>query len=59
MPKFSVFSLLEFIKVLKMAGFEYVPKRGKGSHSAFVKRNKERTRLVIIPHKKEIPKEHC
>jgi len=37
-------------------GFEPAPKRGKGSHSAFIKRTEEKTRLVIIPHRDEIPR---
>lgn len=56
MQKLPVLSSKEVTKVLRIAGFEYAPKRGKGSHVAFVKRDKERTRLVIVPHRKEIPK---
>ncbi len=38
-------------------GFIYAPKRGKGSHIALYKKNKEgRKLLVIIPKRKEIPK---
>lgn len=56
MPKLPVASSKQIIRVLQKAGFEYAPKRGKGSHSAFVKRDKDKTRLVIVPDRKEIPK---
>ena len=56
MPKLPIVSSKEIIRVLQKAGFEYAPKRGKGSHLAFVKKDKDRTRLVIVPDKKEIPK---
>lgn len=56
MPKLPVVSSKDIVKVLRNSGFEYAPKRGKGSHSAFVKRHKDRIRLVIVPDKKEIPK---
>jgi predicted RNA binding protein YcfA (HicA-like mRNA interferase family) len=56
MPKLPIVSSKEIVRVLQKAGFEYAPKHGKGSHSAFVKKDKDRTRLVIVPDKKEIPK---
>lgn len=56
MTKLPVVSSKEIIRVLQKAGFEYAPKRGKGSHSAFVKKDKDKTRLVIVPDKKDIPK---
>ena len=56
MPKLPVVSSKEIVKVLKQAGFEYAPKRGKGSHVAFVKVDAGRTRLVIVPDKNTIPK---
>jgi predicted RNA binding protein YcfA (HicA-like mRNA interferase family) len=56
MPKLPILSSKEVIKVLKHLGFEAAPKRGKGSHSAFIKRTEEKTRLVIIPHRDEIPR---
>lgn len=56
MPKLPILSSKEVIKVLKHLGFEPAPKRGKGSHSAFIKRTEEKTRLVIIPHRDEIPR---
>ena len=56
MTKLPSISSKELIKALKSAGFEYAPKRGKGSHIALVKRDTEQTLLVIIPRKKVIPK---
>ena len=56
MQKLPVVSSKEIVRVLQKAGFEYAPKRGKGSHSAFVKKDKDRTCLVIVPDKKEIPR---
>lgn len=54
----------KIIKALQKAGFEFAPKRGKGSHVAFFKteifhigRNKKyRTLLVIVPKRKDIPR---
>jgi predicted RNA binding protein YcfA (HicA-like mRNA interferase family) len=56
MPKLPILSSKDVIKVLRRLGFEPAPKRGKGSHSAFVKRTEEKTRLVIVPHRDEIPR---
>ncbi|MBI5559945.1 MAG: type II toxin-antitoxin system HicA family toxin [Deltaproteobacteria bacterium] len=56
MPRLPIVSQKEIIRVLQKAGFEYAPKRGKGSHAAFVKMDKDKTRLVIVPDRKEIPK---
>jgi predicted RNA binding protein YcfA (HicA-like mRNA interferase family) len=56
MPTLQILSSKEVIKVLKYLGFEYAPKRGKGSHSAFVKKTEEKTYLVIVPHKDGIPR---
>jgi predicted RNA binding protein YcfA (HicA-like mRNA interferase family) len=44
------------IKALRSAGFEDAPKRGKGSHSALVKRSKDKARLVIVPDRKTLPR---
>ena len=39
------------------AGFDYAPKRGKGSHTALFKIDeKGRKLLVIIPKRKDMPK---
>jgi len=56
MPKLPILSSKDVIRILERLGFEPAPKRGKGSHSAYVKKTEERTYLVIIPHKHEIPR---
>ncbi|MBW2644178.1 MAG: type II toxin-antitoxin system HicA family toxin [Deltaproteobacteria bacterium] len=56
MTKFPAVSSKQVIKTLKSIGFEDAPKRGKGSHIAMVKREPGKTRLVIIPNRKIIPK---
>jgi predicted RNA binding protein YcfA (HicA-like mRNA interferase family) len=56
MPKLPILSSKEVIKALRHLGFEPAPKRGKGSYSAFIKRTEEKTRLVIVPHRDEIPR---
>ena len=56
MAKLPILSSREVIRVLNQLGFEPAPKRGKGSHSAFVKKTENKTRLVIVPHRDEIPR---
>jgi len=56
MPKLPILSSKDVIRILKYLGFEPAPKRGKGSHSAFVKKTGVKTYLVIVPHKDEIPR---
>jgi predicted RNA binding protein YcfA (HicA-like mRNA interferase family) len=56
MPKLPILSSREVIRILERLGFEPAPKRGKGSHSAFVKKTEEKTYLVIVPHKHQIPR---
>ncbi len=56
MRKLPILSSKEVIRILKVLGFEPAPKRGKGSHLAFMKKTVERTYLVIVPHKQEIPR---
>ncbi|MFX0195843.1 MAG: type II toxin-antitoxin system HicA family toxin [Candidatus Hodarchaeota archaeon] len=56
MPKLPILSSKDVIRVLKHLGFEPAPKRGKGSHLAFVKKKEEKTFLVIVPLKDEIPR---
>ena len=56
MPRLPVVSSKEIIRALQKAGFEYAPKRGKGSHSAFVKKDYAGSRLVIVPERKEMPR---
>jgi predicted RNA binding protein YcfA (HicA-like mRNA interferase family) len=54
--KLPILSSKDIIRILKHLGFDPAPKRGKGSHSAFVKKTEEKTYLVIVPHKDEIPR---
>ena len=54
--KLPILSSSDIITILKKAGFNYAPKRGKGSHIAFCKKQGDKTRLVIIPKRKEVPK---
>ncbi len=56
MTKLPILSSKKIVSVLKKEGFEPAPKRGKGSHLAFVKKADGKSRLVIVPDKKEIPK---
>ncbi|MCG7852411.1 MAG: type II toxin-antitoxin system HicA family toxin [Methanosarcinaceae archaeon] len=57
MKKLPIVSSKEVIKALKKAGFEYAPKRGKGSHIAMMKtKGAFSPRLVIIPDRKNLPK---
>ncbi|HUU40234.1 MAG TPA: type II toxin-antitoxin system HicA family toxin [Desulfatiglandales bacterium] len=56
MTKLPILSSKKVIKVLRSAGFEDAPKRGKGSHSAMIKRSVAGIRLVIIPDRKSIPR---
>jgi len=44
------------MRALRKRGFHYAPKRGKGSHLALVGTDpRGRTRLVIIPKRRDIP----
>ncbi|OYD13988.1 hypothetical protein CH333_09260 [candidate division WOR-3 bacterium JGI_Cruoil_03_44_89] len=54
--KLPIVSSEDVVRVLKRVGFSYAPKRGKGSHLAFYKKDQDRKRLVIIPKRKAIPK---
>ncbi|MBW1705297.1 MAG: type II toxin-antitoxin system HicA family toxin [Deltaproteobacteria bacterium] len=56
MTKLPIISSKEIVKALRAAGFENAPKRGKGSHIAMMKRDHDRTRLVVIPDRKNIPR---
>jgi len=51
-----LYSSDEVIKALLRMGFQYAPKRGKGSHIALYKETPSGNRLVIIPHRKELAK---
>jgi len=54
--KLPIISSKQVITVLRAAGFVDAPKRGKGSHAALVKRDPEKTRLVIVPDSKALPR---
>jgi len=54
--KLPIISSKQAIKALRAAGFEDAPKRGKGSHIALVMRGSEKTRLVIVPDSKALPR---
>jgi predicted RNA binding protein YcfA (HicA-like mRNA interferase family) len=56
MPKLPILSSKDVIRILRHLDFEPAPKRGKGSHSAFVKKTEEKTYLVIVPLRDEIPR---
>jgi predicted RNA binding protein YcfA (HicA-like mRNA interferase family) len=56
MAKLPILSSKDIVRVLLKIGFEYAPKRGKGSHTAFVKKDQEKTRLVVVPDRNELPK---
>ena len=56
MPKLPILPSKEILKLLRKAGFDYAPKRGKGSHTALFKKVKNKTQLVIVPYNKQIPK---
>lgn len=57
MRRLPILSSDEVIKALKKAGFDYAPKRGKGSHVALYRRDESsRKRLVIVPKRKELPR---
>jgi len=56
MSRLPILSSKQVIKVLRTVGFEDAPKRGKGSHLAFVKRDAAGTKLVIIPESKSLPR---
>ena len=52
MTKLPILSSRQIASVLRAAGFEDAPKRGKGSHLAMVKRDPMGTRLVSSRGKK-------
>ncbi len=56
MSKLPIISSKQVIKALRAAGFEDAPKRGKGSHSALVKRSPGKVRIVIVPESKALPR---
>jgi len=46
----------EVVKALRRLGFEIYKKRGKGSHIVMVKKDPDKTRIVVIPKQKELKK---
>lgn len=57
MTKLPTISANKLIRKLLKAGFQDAPKRGKGSHRALVRHDKEgKPHLVIIPMRDPIPK---
>ena len=56
MTRLPIVSSKQVIKALRASGFEDAPKRGKGSHVALLKRDPDRTRLVIVPDRKTLPR---
>jgi predicted RNA binding protein YcfA (HicA-like mRNA interferase family) len=57
MPKLPIISFKDVIRILRHLGFEPAPKRGKGSHSAFVKKTEEKATLSSYPIKMKFPEE--
>ncbi len=56
MPRLPALSADQEAADVRRAGFRYAPKRGKGSHAAFVGTDQAaRVRLVIVPKRKAIP----
>lgn len=56
MVKLPIVSSREVVKALTKLGFVPAPKRGKGSHQAFVKESQGKSRIVIVPQKDDIPR---
>jgi len=48
MPKLPILSSKDVIRALKHLGFKPVPKRGKGSHFAFVRKTTVPGTLLLI-----------
>ena len=56
MAKLPILPTEKIVRALRKKGFEFAPKRGKGSHLALVGTDATgRTRLVIIPKRKDVP----
>lgn len=57
MSRFPSLSSAQIIRALRRADFVDAPRRGKGSHRALCRRDKDgRVRLVIVPHGRDIPR---
>ena len=56
MDRLPALSSREVIAVLRRAGCVQAPRRGKGSHLAFVRRMEDgRVRLIIVPQSASLP----
>jgi predicted RNA binding protein YcfA (HicA-like mRNA interferase family) len=55
MSKLPGLSSAQAVRALRKAGFVYAPKRGKGSHVALYRTIAGKTRLVIVPKRKDLP----
>ena len=56
MSRLPALSSRRIIRALRKVGFVEAPKRGKGSHLAFVRHDPSGTRLVIVPYGHDIPR---
>ncbi len=56
MSRVPALSSRRIIQVLRKVGFVEAPKRGKGSHLAFVRYDSSGTRLVVVPYGHDIPR---
>ncbi len=57
MTKLPLVSSDEIIRKLKAIGFDYMPRRGKGSHIALYKIEGDGSKLlVIVPHRDPVPR---
>ena len=55
MSKLPGLSSDQVVRALRKAGFVYAPKRGRGSHLALYRIMAGKTRLVIVPKRKDLP----
>ncbi len=57
MTKLPAISSKKLIRKLLKSGFQYAPVKGKGSHTALVRKDSEnRPHLIIIPLRDPVPK---
>ena len=57
MSRLPSLSSRTLLSILRKAGFEDAPKRGKGSHRALVRQDESgQVRIVIVPRGKDIPR---
>jgi predicted RNA binding protein YcfA (HicA-like mRNA interferase family) len=56
MSKLPILSSDKIVQALRQRGFQFAPKRGKGSHIALTAITSDgRRRLVIVPKRKDVP----